>query len=84
MILYGFLIDQFPSWKDTPSWVKYRAIDRNGTMWHFETRPDCTFGEWFMTQKGRMEYVGYTMTDMEDTWRTTLEERPDLPEGKLT
>lgn len=65
---------QFPSWEDAPSWVQYRAVDSNGAMWYFEARPDSTFGEWFMPEKGRLEYVGYC--DIRDTWRSTLEERP--------
>lgn len=58
-----------PSWKDSPEWAQYLAMDSSGAWFWYENKPMCGCDSW--VSKGRLEYHGYSVD-----WEDSLEQRP--------
>lgn len=60
-----------------PKWVKFTALDSNGTVWGYEKQPeiDEVDGIWSTNNKGRVVRVGWRSKNTAgDKWRNSLRE----------
>ena len=57
------------NWSEAPAWAKYRATDKDGTVWWFEDRPVDYIDGWACL-------TGQSQRIPKFDWRKSLVERP--------
>jgi hypothetical protein len=62
-------------WDSVPPWLKWWAVDKDGSQYYYESKPNQRSAEWvgkggmvFIPQSHRIPYVG--------DWRSSLRQRP--------
>jgi hypothetical protein len=59
-----------PLWRDSPSWARYLAMDKDGSWFWYANKPTHVGTQWWPVEGDYRPYV--TVGD----WCDTLEERP--------
>jgi hypothetical protein len=60
-----------PSWKDAPEWANWLAMDRDGTWYWYQNRPNKVI-DGFWPSEGRWEFCDT------ETLELILEKRPEV------
>ena len=62
-----------PDWKDAPEWVKYLAMDEDGTWYWYGKEPIAHYNCWAVPNE-----INSMQADIDTSnWRDTLEQRPE-------
>lgn len=65
-----------PNWDDAPDWAKWLAQDQN-SAWHwYESKPISTVYDW---KNANDEHYTYAPVFESDSWRKSLQQRPQTP-----